>query len=292
VTFEAQLVPAGSRYRVRTAEEHHRAFLSAERHSRIVGILRKVFPALAVTVFAAYFISSRLNVTVGGVTASVSGVEVRDGNLRMVKPTLKGMDKKKGAYVISADYADQDMKNPKLVKLHAIKAELATEDKGWSRMEAIRGLFNSGTERLIMQDDIRVATSSGLTGKLTFASLDTKSQILRSHSPVVFDMPNGSVRAYAMTLDSVDKTLTFRGKVKVHINKMEKKVAGGASAEPGPPRVTAPATPARVPVEPAPVTPARVPVEPPAMPARVPVEMPAMPAAPGAPAASTEVAPR
>lgn len=243
MSFEAQLVPADRRYRVRTAEEHERAFLSASRHSRMVAILRKVFPAVALLVFAAYFISSRLNVTIGGVSASVSGVEVVDGNLRMVKPTLKGVDKKKGAYVISADYADQDMKNPKLVKLHAIRAELATEQKGWSRLEAVRGLFDSGDERLIMQDDIRVSTSSGLRGKLTFASLDTKSQVIRSHQPVVFDLPNGSVRANAMTLDSVDKTLTFRGKVAVHIRRVEKNAAEGASA---PPQVKAPEAPARI----------------------------------------------
>lgn len=236
MTFEAQLVPAGRRYRVRTAEEHERAFLRASRHSRAVAILRKVFPVVALLICAAYFISSRLNVTIGGVSASVSGVEVRDGNLRMVNPTLKGMDKKQGAYVISADYADQDMKNPKLVKLHAIKAELATDQKGWSRLEAVRGLFDSGSERLIMQDDIRVSTSSGLSGKLTFASLDTKNQIIRAHQPVVFDLPNGSVRANAMTLDSVDKTLTFRGKVFVHIRRVEKNATAGA-----PPQVKAPA---------------------------------------------------
>jgi lipopolysaccharide export system protein LptC len=56
---------------------------------------------------------------------------------------------------------------------------------------------------------------------------------------VVFDLPNGSVNANAMTLDSVDKTLTFRGKVHVHINKVEKKGAP-------PPQVKAPEAPARV----------------------------------------------
>jgi lipopolysaccharide export system protein LptC len=270
VAFEAQLVPAGRRYRVRTAEEHERAFRSASRHSRMVVIMRKVFPVVALLICVTYFISSRLNVTIGGVSASVSGVEVVDGNLRMVKPTLKGVDKKQGAYVISADYADQDMKNPKLVKLHAIKAELATEQKGWSRLEAIRGLFDSGDERLVMQDDIRVSTSSGLSGKLTFASLDTKSQIIRAHQPVVFDLPNGNVRANAMTLDSVDKTLTFRGKVHVHINKVEKKGAA-------PPQVKAPEAPARVAPE-AQVSPA--------------TDKQALPTPAGSPAFSMEVVPQ
>lgn len=245
MTFEAQFAPGAHRVRVRTAEENERAFLSATSHSRLVAILRKVLPALAVIVFAGYFISTRLNVTVGGVTASVSGIEVADGKLRMVNPTLKGVDKKKGAYVVSADYADQDMANPKLVNLHAIKAQVTSGQKGWSRMQATRGLFNTERERLVMQDDIRVSTSSGITGKLTHASLDMNNQILRAHQRVMFDLPNGSVRANAMTLDSAEKTLTFRGKVHVHIVKTDKTkaAANGAAA---PPQIKAPAAPDRV----------------------------------------------
>jgi lipopolysaccharide export system protein LptC len=260
VTFEAQLVPGSRRYRVRSAEEHERAFSRAAQHSRIVAILRKALPVVAVLIMASYFISTRLNVTVGGVTASVSGVEVNDGNLRMVNPTLKGMDKKNGTYVVSADYADQDMKNPKLIKLHAIKAQLTTDQKGWSRMQSVRGLFNSESERLIMQEDIRVSTSSGITGKLTYASLDTKRQLLRSHQPVAFDLPSGTVRAKALMLNSVDKTLLFRGQVRVHIIRAQNKQAtADAGQAPRPPQIKAPDAPARLPPEAAEPTPAEPP---------------------------------
>jgi lipopolysaccharide export system protein LptC len=248
VTFEAQLVPGNRRYRVRSAEEHEQAFQRARQHSRIVAILRKSLPVIAVLVTATYFISTRLNVTVGGVTASVSGVEVNDGNLRMVNPTLRGMDKKNGSYVVSADYADQDMKNTKMIKLHAIKAELTTQEKGWSRMQAVRGLYNSDTGRLTMQDDIRVSTSSGVTGKLTQASLETNGQMIRSHQPVSFDLPNGTVRANALTMHSPEKTLLFRGKVHVHIIKPKTEEASvDAASSPRPPEIKPPSTPARVP---------------------------------------------
>jgi lipopolysaccharide export system protein LptC len=248
VTFEAQTASGSERYRLRTAEERAQAFRSATRHSRNVAILRKVLPVLAVLVLATYFISTRLSVTVGGVTASVSGVEVNDGMLRMVNPTLKGVDKKNGAYVVSADYADQDMKTPKLIKLHAIKAELTTDQKGWSRMQAVRGLFNSETERLIMQDDIRVSTSSGVTGQLTYASLEMRNQTLRSHQPVAFDLPSGTVRANALTLNSAEKTLLFRGKVRVHIIRVDNKQTAEGQA-PRPPQIKAPDAPARLPPE-------------------------------------------
>jgi len=233
MTFEANLIPADRRYRLRTAEERARAFLSAERHSRHVQLLRKALPITAVVVLAAYFISTRLNVTVGDVTASVDGMELADGNLRMLNPTVKGADKKSGKYVVNAEYADQDVKNPKIVKLHAIKADLANPSGGWSRMKAVRGVFDSQTERLVMQDRITVENSSGLTGELKHASLDMKTQTLRSHRPVFFEMPNGTVRANALTLHSSDKILVFRGKVAVHLKKPPKQ--GGDEPQPGTP---------------------------------------------------------
>lgn len=223
MAIEANIASGGQRYPVRTAEERARAIASAERHSRLVAILRKTLPVLAVLVLASYFVTSRLGVSisVGDLTASISGIEVSNGNLRMVNPKLRGADKKNGNYVIGADYADQDMKDPKTIKLHAIRAELSSQDGDWSRMSAVQGIFDSKTERLVMQDKITIATSSGITGELKRASLDTKTQTLRSHQPVSFVLTGGNVRANALTFNSAASTLTFRGKVFVHINKRD-----------------------------------------------------------------------
>ena len=162
MAIEANIVPGGRRYRIRTAEERARAFRSAERHTRFVAILRKGLPVLAVVVLAAYFISAQLSVSigVGDLTASIDGIEIADGNLRMTNPKLEGADKKNGKYVIGAEYADQDMKAPNIVKLHAIKAELSTLNGGWSRMDATRGVFDNikevkGTHFSIIQPSDR-----------------------------------------------------------------------------------------------------------------------------------------
>jgi lipopolysaccharide export system protein LptC len=231
MTVEANLVPAGRRYRVRSVEERTRAFASAERHTRLVRILRRALPILAVLVLACYFISTRLSVTVGDVTASISGIEIADGNLRMVNPKLKGADKKNGAYIIGADYADQEVKNPNIIKLHAIKADVTSRDGGWSHMEAMRGVFDSKIERLVMREKITLATSSGVNGLLKNASLDTKTQTLRTHEPVIFVLSNGSVKANAMTFESGKHTLTFRGKVLVHLIKPQNDRASARKPE-------------------------------------------------------------
>ncbi len=227
MTFEANVAHSGARYRVRTQAERERAFATAARHSRVVHILRRALPVIAVVVLAGYFISTQLNVTVGDMTASIDGMEVADGNLRMLNPTLRGADKKNGTYIVKAAHADQDIKNPKIVKLHAIKADVSNPSGGWSRIEAARGVFDSQAERLIMQDRITLATSAGVTGELKYATLDMGTQTLRSHYPVSFNLTNGTVRADALTLRSADKELVFRGNVAVHLVKQKKKEDDG-----------------------------------------------------------------
>ncbi len=229
-TVEATLT-AGQRYRVRTAAENERAFRKARSHSKHVALLRKILPVFAVLVLAGYFISSRMSVTVGDLTASVSGFEVNNGALRMTNPKFKGTDKKNGSYVIAAEYADQDLKNPKIIRLHAIKADLDTPSGSWSRMQAARGVYNSGADRLVMLDKITVATSSGVTGELTYASLDTKTQTLRAHQRVHFELTNGTIKANALTYRSGDHVLIFRGNVRVHVIKPAQN-AGGNEAKP------------------------------------------------------------
>ncbi|HEX2447946.1 MAG TPA: LPS export ABC transporter periplasmic protein LptC [Methyloceanibacter sp.] len=246
MAVDADVIPSGGRYLIRTEAERARAFRSAERHSRLVAFFRKGLPIFAMLVLASYFISSRLSVSVGvgDLTASIEGVEVSDGNLRMTNPKLEGADKKNGKYLIGADYADQDMRAPHKIKLHAIKAELTTAEGGWSRMNAARGVFNNRTEKLLMLDKITVATSSGITGELKRASLDMKNQTLRSHQPVWFTLTRGSVKASALTFQSSESTLTFRGKVHVHLikkakNEKDEKTAT-PKAEPNAPTVVPP----------------------------------------------------
>ena len=70
-------------------------------------------------------------------------------------------------------------------------------------------------------------------------------QTLRSHQPVAFDLPSGTVRANALTLNSADKTLLFRGNVRVRIIRVDNKQTA-AGQTPRPPQIKAPDAPARV----------------------------------------------
>jgi hypothetical protein len=110
-------------------------------------------------------------------------------------------------------------------------------------LDAVRGTFNSKAEHLSMKERINIKTSSGVVGRLKQATLDMKTQTLRSHLPVAFDMTSGTVRANALTFQSSKNILLFRGKVAVHLIKAA--TDGDAKPVAAAPRVKAPQGPAR-----------------------------------------------
>jgi hypothetical protein len=105
-------------------------------------------------------------------------------------------------------------------------------------------------------------------------------QVIRSHSPVTFDMPSAILHANAMTLRSSESTLIFRGKVSLHIDRSEQQKQAQGAAKSTPPQVKAPQEPAREPAAPsvsAQLPPAPIQVLPePEVPSQ-PVQMPALP---------------
>lgn len=208
---------------VRSDSDRALAFRQAARHSRFVRVMRKGLPAVALAMLALYFVSSRLSFSFGGLEASVGSIELNRDSLRMVNPKLEGADKKKGSYVITADFAEQNVKTPSLIELNAIKAELNSPTKGWSRLSAEKGKYDTKSEQLVIENDIRIATSSGMSGLLQHAAIDMKAQTLKSDAPVAFDLVNGTVRAAGMELQSSERILTFRGNVRVHIKKLPDK---------------------------------------------------------------------
>src|SRR5688572_26810305 len=98
MAVDTNIVTGGQGYLVRSAEESARAFARAARHTRLVHFLRKALPVLAVLLLFSYFITSRfgVSISVGDLNASIDGIEVSDGNLRMTNPKLAGADKKNG----------------------------------------------------------------------------------------------------------------------------------------------------------------------------------------------------
>lgn len=207
------------------------SFRRARNHTRLVKILRIAFPASAILLVGLYYATSSITVSIGDLQASVKRIEINRDRLRMIDPTMEGVTEDKGAYTLTAAYAEQEIKNPSLVHLTAVRADMDSAENGWTRMTAPTGLFDTAKEILVLTGDIKVATSSGMTSHLTRAGINMKTQRIVSDQPVVVKALNGTINSNTMEILMSEKTVIFRGNIRVHIYKRPVKNKGGQNKD-------------------------------------------------------------
>jgi len=210
-------------------EQRSKSLNQARSHTRLVRVLRIALPLLALGVGAFYFHSPRISVSIGDLEASVGSITIDKGKLRMLNPKLEGANDKQGTYTVTAKYAEQEVANPDIIHLIDIKAQINNAKKGWSRLSAPKGIFETKTEMLELIGDIRTAQSGGMTARLTRASIDMKTQTIVSNEPVDVDFLNGTVRSETMTIHTEEKRVIFRNNVRVHIRKRPEKTKAATS---------------------------------------------------------------
>lgn len=202
-----------------SAEDRNTAFRRARRHSYLVRILKFALPTISICSLALYFITSSISFSVGDLKGSIGKIEVSKDGLRMVNPRLEGFTDKNSKYVVVAEDAVQNLKNPNLIKLNSIDAKMTDEKRGWSRVLAANGSFHTKKEVLKLRGGIRVTSSSGIVADLDAADLNMKKHSIVSKTPVVVKMTTGRVSANNMIINTKSKTIQFDGAVRVHISR-------------------------------------------------------------------------
>ncbi len=77
----------------------------------------------------------------------MSGWAISKNDLAMIKPRLTGTDAKGNPFVITADAAVQDAKNPKRATLQKVEADLTLDKDGWINADAAAGVVDMNSRR-------------------------------------------------------------------------------------------------------------------------------------------------
>ena len=207
---------------VAVAPDRVGAVAKARRHSRFVRALRIALPIGAIAVLGLYFTSSNLTISLGNMEASVGDIEINRDSLRMINPKLEGVTEKNGAYVLTADYAEQDTSDLTTLYLHKVSAKLTQPEDGWSRLTAPKGTFRTKIEELELLGGIDVTSSSGASARVERAVIDMKAQLIRSKDPVEVETADGTLTADGLEISAAEKRILFNGNVHLHIVKLPK----------------------------------------------------------------------
>ncbi len=220
-------------------------FRRARRHSALVRALKALLPLVAAGVLSLYAAPFLLKKSIdnGRGTASVRGIELEKGALKMLEPHIKGVNDRGEPYDFTADSAKQAAKEPDVMYLDVVRGKMTSLDGKITTLTAPDGVRNSKTDEMIFNNGALVTRDDGLSATFQTATTFMKSQTVVSKTPVVVRQNESTIHAEAMTLWWGESRAVFEGNVRTHIDRQP---------------VTAPAAAGTAQrVEPRPIDPAR-----------------------------------
>lgn len=222
------------------ASRSHDAFRDAERHSRLVRVLRIATPAVAVAAVVATVASAVLQPMSSEIHVDTSGIGVGGPSVAMDAPKMRGFNSQDRAYEVSAATAHQTIAAPNRIGLDDLTARIELPDASWARMSAPTGLYDADAQVLNLDHDVRIVSDKGDDARLQDARAELKTGRIVTDRPVAIQLEGSYLTADRMeVLNSGDRML-FSGRVRLTLKRI--KPAGQAVAPEAPSQPSATTT--------------------------------------------------
>lgn len=199
-----------------------RVFRAAVRHSARVRMLKLVLPICAAAVSGLYFLPGSIKVETKVGTVNIKDVDLSKDGLKMTNPKLSGVHEKHGSYVIEAESATQNVKQPEFVTLNTIVANLTSLSGGKTKLTAPGGIYHSKKEELTFDKGVEISGDAGMSGHLKTATAYIQNHVLVSADPVAFRYHDSTINAQSMTIYTNEQRVVFTGGVQVHLERQPK----------------------------------------------------------------------
>ena len=136
-------------------------FAIAERHSRIVRVLRIAVPAAVILSMAAIVVVSIFNpfrMLLPKLPLDIGNLVVSGTKITMESPHLSGYSPDRRPYEVWAKTATQDVTDPDHVELKTLRAKVLMEDQSTVTLDALNGLMDTKQQLLDLHKDIYLQT--------------------------------------------------------------------------------------------------------------------------------------
>jgi lipopolysaccharide export system protein LptC len=192
--------------------------MEALRYTKFVGVMKRALPTAAFAVIGAvlaFFFVQRQPARMSMTYQNLGHIE---NDLAMTKPRLTGSDSKGNPFVITAEAAIQDAKNPKRARLKKIEADLALNGSGWINADAGGGDVDMKAGTLELDGGINIFSDNGYELHTATASVDLNSWTMHGSNPVTGHGPLGAMRADQFHFDRASEQLVLDGHVQMTMN--------------------------------------------------------------------------
>jgi lipopolysaccharide export system protein LptC len=200
-------------------------FKEARLHSARVRVFRRAAIAgslSAVTLVLAAVLINPLRHLPADVSVQKVGL---DGTKVTVDfPRVSGLQKNGRPFTIKARSGIQDVAVPNIIELRDLESSLGTAESSTTWVSAAHGVYDSSHDKLTLEGDIHVKSSTGYDIWMRTARIDFKVGGLASDEPVRVALDGGAIEAKELSVSDNGDKVSFGGDVTSRIENGEEKL--------------------------------------------------------------------
>jgi lipopolysaccharide export system protein LptC len=190
--------------------------LPGDRYSRRVALLKRVLPAVGLTLVLLVAAWPRLAPLID---IRIPGIDLREAReLKMVNPRYAGIDRLNRPYVVTAATGHQVPDRSDLMSLESPKASMVLRRGASVTISARTGVYQSQAQLLDLMNDVDVTHQDGTRFVTKNAHVDFADNTAEGHDPVTGHGPAGDISAQGFRILARGDTVIFTGKSEVRLN--------------------------------------------------------------------------
>ncbi len=191
------------------------AFERAMAHSKRVGLVKRVLPAIAVAALLLGGAAIIVSENAPDVSVSLPDSTISDGKLVMANPKLDGFTSDRKPYRVTANRAVQDLAGDKPIELETLRADVELRDGKTARLVSKTGSFDSTTSILVLPERAVLTMSDGTEAILGSADIDIQTGEVKASNQVQITSEGSRITAMKMQVSGNGDMITFEDQVRV-----------------------------------------------------------------------------
>jgi len=181
-------------------------------YSRFVAVMKRALPIAASVIVAVVLIYAFIP-RQQGITMVYERLGQIENDLAMMKPKLTGTDEHGNPFVITADHAVQDARDPHRARLYNVEADITLDRGQWLNATATKGAFDMDAGSLNLTDGISLFSDSGYELHTARGNVDLRRGLFNGPVAVNGQGPLGNFRADGFQIDQKKRMIYLNGNV-------------------------------------------------------------------------------
>lgn len=189
-----------------------RSHAAGDRYSRRVVLLKRVLPAIGLTLLLLVAAWPRLGPLLESVRLGFPAIDLREAReLRMINPRYAGTDRLNRPYVVTSAIGRQVPNRDDLMSLERPRAEMTMHRGAVVVLTAATGIYQSRAQLVDLFDDVILTHENGTRFVTQRAHADLSDNTAEGHDPVEGHGPSGDITAQGFRILQKGDTIIFTG---------------------------------------------------------------------------------